>query len=317
VDNLEVMPPAPQEVRPLYIAALASMALLVAGTLIYPDYLVSVGIRVGSFRVSPMGALFVCAAPAIAWFAWKQRRMLQGRALDIMLLSAIIFVAVRGVIAATNGNELGLVVGYAGYVVLLYYGMGIIGQERHGLRTMFIVLVTTGLIAAVYAIIEFAFDRNILYGDIIKEEMVPISPVRGPGYHRSGSTLGAPGALGAFMVQSLPFFLFFFIRAGTTARKVAWGGSIILLFVALLLTYSKGAWSTAAILLAGGLVWLLWRRPAATRSLLFLLAAAVIVLGVFTLSFYETVNAGTLSKRVQARVSIPVFTCWNGYRRLF
>jgi len=311
VNNLEEMPPAQPEVRGLYLAALVSLALLVAGTLIYPDYLISVGIRVGSFRISPMGALFVCAAPAVTWYAWKQRGLLQRRALDIALISAIIYVVVRGVIAATNGNELGLVVGYAGYVILLYYGMAVIGQEKYGLRTMFIVLVSMGIIAAAYAVIEFALDRNILYGGIIKEEMIPISPVRGPGYHRSSSTLGHPGALGAFMVQVIPFFLFFFIRAGTAVRKAAWGAGIALLMLALTMTFSKGAWSTAAILLITGLIWLTWRRPVSTRPLLFLLMVVVLVLGVFTATFYETVHAGTLSKARTGESFNPRIYMWS------
>ncbi|MFA5816017.1 MAG: O-antigen ligase family protein [Bacteroidales bacterium] len=310
MEKVEIQPTS-SEVTRLYLAALVSMSFLVAGTLIYPDYLVSVGIRVGSFRISPIGALFVCAAPAVTWFSWKQRGLLQRRALDIVLISAIIFVVIRGVIAATNGNELGLVVGYAGYVILLYYGMAVIGQYKYGLRTMFIVLVSMGIIAAAYAVLEFALDRNILYGNIIKEEMIPISPVRGPGYHRSGSTLGHPGALGAFMVQSIPFFLFFFIRAGTAARKAAWGFGIVLVFVSLLLTYSKGAWSTAAILLISGLIWLIWKRPASTRALLFLLLAVVLVLGVFTTSFYETVHAGTLSKARTGESFNPRIYMWS------
>ncbi|MHB9111528.1 MAG: O-antigen ligase family protein [Thermoleophilia bacterium] len=302
------MPVSNSEPRRSYMAALVSISFLLAGTLLYPDYLVSVGLRVGPVRVSPMGLLFVLAAPSVSWYFWKQKATLKYSAVDIVLVIAFLFVGIRGALAATNGNELGLVVGYIGYALLLYYGTAVVGQKRGALRTLFMVLVSMGVIAAVYAVVEFALDRNILYEGIIKESMVPFP---GVGYHRSGSTLGHPVVLGAFMVQVIPIFLFFFIRAGTAVRKAVWGAGIVLLMLALTMTFSKGAWSTAGILLISGLIWLIWRRPASTRPLLFLLTAVVLVLGVFTAVFNETVHAGTLSKARTGESFNPRIYMWS------
>lgn len=290
--NREAMPYADSEPRWPYFAALVSISILLIGTLIYPDYLASVGLRVGSVRVSPMGLLFVLAAPSVFFYFWKQKATLKYSVVDAVLLIALLFVGIRGVSAATNSNELGLVVGYIGYVLLLYYGTAVVGQKKGALQTLFIVLVTMGVIAAIYAVVEFILGRNILYEGIIKASMVPFP---GAGYHRSGSTLGHPGALSAFLVQTSPFSIYFFIKSAGL-RKVALGAIIVLSMLALLLTYSKGGWGTATIMILTGLVLIIKRRPASARPLLITLIAGSLVLGIFTVTFQSTVYSGTFSK---------------------
>lgn len=291
----------------LYIAALFSIAFLLAGNLLYPDYLISVGLRIGPVRVSPMGLLYVLAAPSVLYYFWKQKATLKYSAVDIVLATTFLFVGIRGVLAATNGNELGLVVGYIGYALLLYYGAAIVGQKKGALKTLFLVLVSIGIIAAAYAVVEFAIGRNILYDDIIKESMVPFP---GKGYHRSGSTLGHPGVLATFLVQISPFFIFFLIKA-TGLRKVAWGAAIVLSMLALLLTYSKGGWGTASILVAAGVIWIIKRRPVSARPLLITLLSGLLVIGIFTVTFHSTVYSGTLSKARTSESFRPREYMWS------
>jgi len=289
------------------MAALVSISFLLAGTLLYPDYLASVGLRAGPVRVSPMGLLFVLAAPSIFLYFWKQKATLKYSAVDAVLVITLLFVGIRGVFAATNSNELGLVVGYIGYVLLLYYGAAVLGQKRGSLRVLFIVLVSMSVIAAAYAVIEFALGRNILYEGIIKASMVPFP---GAGYHRSGSTLGHPGALSAFLVQASPFSIFFFIKSAGS-RKVALGAAIVLSMLALLLTYSKGGWGTAAVLILTGLILIIKRRPASARPMLITLISGLLALGIFTIAFHSTVYSGTLSKARTSESFKPREYMWS------
>lgn len=291
---------------PAYLAALASLILLTIGTLAYPDTFVNVGLHVGSIRISPMSLLFVAAAPALSWFAFRNRSWIDWSILDILLITMLIFVTVRGAIAAVNGNQLGLVFALVAYVCLLYYGTAVVGQDS--LQILYWVLVAMGIIAAVYALIEFALGRNVLYGDIIKEDVIPFP---GKGYHRSGSILGAPGPLGIFMVQIAPFIIFFFVRAASKIKKSIWGAAMLLVALALLVTYGKGPWATAAILTFGGLAWLAWRKTAAARSLLLLLLVVVLGLGAFTLTFYNTVQSGTTSKARTSESTKPREYMWS------
>jgi hypothetical protein len=292
----------------LYKAALLSMVLLVGGTLAYPDTFVRLGLRIGPFRVSPLGVLFVLAAPAITWFAWTHRSWLKWRLVDLFLLALMLFVLVRGVVAATNGNQAGLVGAYVGYALLLYYGMAVIGQEGVGLRIMFMTLITMSTIAAAYALIEFFLGRNVLFEDIISKELLPFP---GKGYHRSSSTIGHPGPLGTFIVQVAPFFLFYFIRARTVARRLAWGAAIVLGALAILVTFSKGVWAAAAFLIVAGMSWLIWQRPSSARSLLLLLLTTILAVGAFVIFNYDTVNAGTFSKARTRESFAPRSYMWS------
>jgi O-antigen ligase len=289
------------------MAALLSISILLAGTLLYPDYLVTVGWRVGPIRVSPMGLLFVLAAPSVLWYFWKQKMTLKYSAVDAVLVAALLFVGIRGAFAATNSNELGLVVGYIGYALLLYYGAAVVGQKKGALRTLFIVLVSSAVFIATYALVEFALGRNIIFEGIIKENMMPYTR---PGYHRSGSTLVQPDSLGAFMVQVSPFFIFFFFKSAGS-RKVAWGATIVLCMLALLLTYSKGGWGTATVLILAGLIFIGMRRRVLYRSLLILLMAGFLVLGLFTAAFHGTVYSGTFSKARTSESFKPRQYMWS------
>lgn len=294
------------------LAALASLMLLVAGTLVYPDPFVTVGFHLGSFRVSPMGLLFVAAAPALTWFSLRHRYLIKGSMIDIMLSITLLFIGTRGLMEASTGNELGLVVAFVAYIILLYYGTAVVSQGSY--RTLFILLVVIGVMAAAYALIEFALGENVLYGSILKESVIPFP---GHGYHRSGSLLGAPGPLGIFMVQVAPFFLFFFMRAASRTRKVLWGLAILLVALALLVTFSKGPWGTAVVLTIGGAVWLARHQTPAARSLLLLFLVVTVGLGTFSLVFYSTVKSGTVSKARTNESTEPREYMWSRVPRTF
>lgn len=298
--------------RRLNLAALVSLGLLVVGNLAYPDTAVKLSLHAGPIRVSPLALEFALAAPALVWFVVRNRSRLSCGAIDLLLITALIFVVIRGSMAATDGNELGLTLAFGGYIILLYYGAAIVGQN--GLRVLFGMLVTMGIIAAAYALVEFVLKDNILYGGIIKKSLLPYV---GKGYHRSSSTLGQPDVLGIFMIQVAPFIIFFFLRAAGKVRTALWGAAILLVSLALLVTYSKGSWIAALVLTVAGLGWLVWRRRVLSKRLLILMLVLAVGIGFFTSFFYSTVQAGTISKARTSESIKPREYMWARVPRTF
>lgn len=277
--------------RRLFLAAMASLIFLLVCTLAYPEYDIRVGLYVGSVRVSVIALLFIAAAPAVSLFVLKHLSWVRFTALDAFLMLTLLYITARGAPAATDANGIGLVFAFAVYILLFYYGTAFLGQG--GLRPLFAALVVMGVIAAAYAMIEFALGENVLYGSIIKPAFLPFP---GIGYHRSSSLLGAPGPLGLFMVQVAPIILFFFLRSKDVAVKIFLGLALLLVMLALLVTFGKGPWITAIVLSASGIAWILWKHRNMARLVLALALAAALVLGAFVFIFHDTVQAGTVSK---------------------
>ena len=88
----------------LYKAALASLALLLAGTLLYPDTYVNADWHIGPIRVSVLSVLLVVAAPSILLYMFAQRREITIRALDYLLVSFMAYIFIREVLAASQAN---------------------------------------------------------------------------------------------------------------------------------------------------------------------------------------------------------------------
>lgn len=281
----------------LYLAALASMVVLVAGILLYPDVYTNIDFTLGPLHARVSGILLVLTAPLIIIYIYRHRRDLKPGYIDIFILLTFFFIVVRGVLAARQIHETGLViVVFACYALVLYYGMAVLGQRFLTMRTMFTLLVIIGLIVAGYAVIEFILFKNVIYGDLVRDN---IPKVRNK-YYRSGSTLGHPVALGLFLVQIAPLFILLYFGARTTARRITWGVAIILLSIALVVTFTKGAWGTAVILAFAAILLFLWRRPELRRPMLMILVAAAMALSLLILFYPNNLTSAIFS---QSRVS--------------
>ena len=292
--------------RHWYLAALVSLTFIIVGTLVYPDTYIRVAFHVGSVRISPMPLIFIISFPAIMLFIYHHRILLKWSILDTMMLLTTLFVCLRGVLAATNVDELGLVFGFVGYILLTYYGAAFISQVD--LRVLYYILAITGIFVAAYAIIEFGLGENILFSGILKSDLVPFIPKH---YYRSSSTLGGSGQLGTFMIQVVPFFMFFFLRGKSELKRVLWCLAIIMSLLSLLLSFGKDPWFTASFLAIAGVVWLVWKNRTQAKSLLFLFFSIVISLSTFILVFHSTVYAGTFSKARTSESFKPREYMWS------
>ncbi len=245
--------------------ALGAVILLLAGTLLYPDTFSSLGFHFDGFRISATLILFIIALPPVGFYAWWLRRSIRLGIIDAFLLAYVAFVTVRGLFAGLHGDELALLVGFACYTIMLYYGIAILAQKNAALRAVFFSLAILGVIIASYAIVEFVAGYNILYGGITAIK-VPEN-LASAGYHRSSSTIGHPVVLGIILVQIIPFLVFYFIRAASFIRRLFWGLAMTVTASALLVTFAKSSWVTALLLLILGIILYIWRRPQFSKQL--------------------------------------------------
>lgn len=277
----------------LFVAAVASLLVLISGTLLYPDTFASAGFNIGPFRASPLSMLFIIAAPAVLLNAWVNRHFLTMRILDVMLLAMTTFFTVRGLLATDEANLAGLTLAVAAYSLLLYYGTAVAGNSSLMRKGLFITLSCLAVIVSAYALIEYFLSENIIFGEIIRES-VPIPRWRT--FHRSGSTLGHPAALGIFLIQVAPFLVYFFGKARSWSAKIVLIAALVLLTLALETTFTKGSWGTAIILAVPAALWCFWRYKSARKPIVALLTATLLSVAVFTIFYSDDVSSGVFSK---------------------
>lgn len=285
----------------LFNVALVTIVILVAATLLYPESYSSLKLSIGGVRIIPMLVLFALAASPVAFYLWRHRRKLHLGTIDLALLANVCFVTVTGLLFATSASNMGLVLALAGYTVLLYYGVAVVAQNPVAVKTIFYTLAMLGVIIASYAIVEHFVGKNIIYGGITAEK-VPIKAESAP-YHRSSSSLGNPPALGLFMVQVVPFLLFFFVRASARLKQVLWGAAVMMTLAALLFTFSKGSWIAALVVLVFALFFLArQRRQISSRlkiSLIVVFVSCLAAMATVGLSAYRDLSYNVVSQQRQ------------------
>ncbi|MHB9053001.1 MAG: O-antigen ligase family protein [Thermoleophilia bacterium] len=274
---------------------LVSILVLVANSHLYPDTGTDLALHLGPFRISPLSVVFALTAPQIALFClWNMKRVKLGIT-DLFLVAAITYIVIRGaaVQMGISINGVGLVVIFGAHVLLIYYGAAILGQDLRVQRVVFVTLAALVVLASLYALVEFVFGRNIIYGSIIKKSLVP---PEGQGYHRSGSLLGHPLALGMFITQAVPFAAFLLATAKTRKWKLILGAMIVVTMMALEVTFDKGPWLYAAIVGSLAVLWFFRYVPASRRMLSILLLSLAVSLTLLTIAFSSRLYDSTLSK---------------------
>jgi O-antigen ligase len=181
------------------------------------------------------------------------------------------FVAVAVVSALLNAvppaiAAIGLV--YTVDAVALFYLCRLVGYD-HGqaVRSIGAVAAAVALLALV-GIAQGLLDPN-LFG-------LAVVTGRSGESVRIGSLVRDPNVLGTLIGLALPFALFGAMRLQRPRWRWALGVAALLVMVALLLTYSRGAW--LGVVAGGGIVMLLLDR----RVIAFTAATAIVALGIAT-----------------------------------
>ena len=167
----------------------------------------------------------------------------------------------------------------------LFIGLSGMVRQRHQGRTLLCCLLGSGYVVALYGIVEFAFDSNVIYSALFNMENEAYRRlVPDPWFEqRIVSTIGHPVYLGSYLALLLPLSLAAVAGANGRRRQVIPLLGSLALAVALLLTFSRGAWLAATV--GVGVLFLL---KGSRRLLLALVAAMFICLlctrGLITLS---------------------------------
>lgn len=143
-------------------------------------------------------------------------------------------------------------------------------------------LITAYTVSA-YGIFEFASGGSPIFHPVFSTEndiYTQLSPDPWFG-RRIVSSIGHPVYVGAYLVLAIPVSLWAFFRSSTRLLKAAYLTGTLVLFAALMLSFTRGAWAAGA---AGVAVYLRLRGLQHTRYLLGVLAVAGICI-VLLLSF--------------------------------
>jgi O-antigen ligase len=294
MNNIETasLDAAPPQDR-LMIAAFASLLTLIAAILFYPDAFADVGFLFGPFWVSPLEFVFAVTAPWIVIYSFRNLSSLRFSVLDAFFIAALLYFLTRGLISIDGLDELGRVLAYPVYAVLIYYGSSILGQRPMVIKTIFSALLVIGTVVIAYAFIEYFLNENILFSEITRTS-VPIPPDRS--HHRISSTLGHPVVLGLFIVQIAPFFIFKYARSVTLSRQILLGFLTVCCAFVLLITFTKGAVITAIIIAAISIPLLLIRYRSGRGRILVLLAAVIAAIAIFSYTASDDVSSGLYSE---------------------
>lgn len=275
--------------------ALVSLLVLVGGTLLYPDTFTSAGIHLASLRLGVLALLFIVTAPQVLACVWINRNRLNPGVLDTALVVTLAYFLLRGLIAAREPNIVGLTGAYFLYALLLFYGFAIVVQRGVSRRVVAVTLALIAFAISLYAIVEFFVGENFVFMELIKDKIT--LPSRA--YHRSGSALGHPVALGIFLVQAAPLAVFLYAKAKDYRARIFWLAAAIAAALALEATLTKGSWIPAASLGVLAACWYLRRQPASRRTVLVLILSVTAAAALFTAASYRNIYDGIFSQNRQ------------------
>ena len=173
------------------------------------------------------------------------------------------------------------------------------GQRQH-IRYFLVLMFSVSVVVSFYGVIEFLLNENIFWDRIFSFENMSYRsfaddvPLFGS---RILSTLGHPVYLGAYLVLSLPLGGVLFYSGSRVTRILAVFG-ILLVIVALVLTFSRGSWLSVIFTCLASVFYLRKNRLITVR--LFPIAIALFCVFILLFSFDKVREAfhdrGTLKQ---------------------
>lgn len=233
--------------------ALASVLGVLAVAILYPESFINDPSRIFGIAIIPLNWL----APAVFLSAvicvFFRRSVIRLTLVDAALLGFFTYLLIRNIAA---GGDTMAVVKYTVFGVSLFY-LAQIACHRDNMRMLFLwFIVIIVLVVGCYGLVEFAFQHNIIFRDAVAK----IIPEPGAGVHRIGSTVAHPVALGAFLVQVLPFTILLWVKTSSKKTMSIGAAATAIAALTLLLTFSKGSWIAAGLLILGAIIVFAFRK---------------------------------------------------------
>lgn len=264
----------------LEIFTMATLILIMTVAVIYPDSFISGGPTVDSFRLSPITILTPLVLLAGLVLIVRGSQTLRIGTADLAIFGFMGYFLLRNLAGEAFPGALK----YALYSLVVFYLCSTLIRKPSFLKTIIYAIVTLTLVSALYGIfIEYIIQRNVIFHSLIIDS-VKESP---RGLHRIGSSLGHPVAYGAFLIQAIPFCVYLGASRESNRDRVFGIAASVLAVTALLFTFSKGSWLTAAIIALAALLLLAFRKRWKELLLLSGLAAFLAVISLF---FWSTIS---------------------------
>lgn len=273
----------------------------------YPDTFIGSAPTIGPIKISPLIGLFILTLPALILIILKEWNHIRFRLFDAAFLALMGFIAVRGLMTTDSVNELGLVLAYCGYSVLVYYGSAAVSQDGRAVKSILYTLAGLTVFIIGYGLLEFALNYNLLYEDLVAAKIPGIGK-----YNRSGSTLAHPISLGVFLIQTAPVLLYLFARSRKTSSRLFWGVALVVSALAIEVTFTKGSWFTAGIIAAIAATLLIYRYPSIRKQVLLLIAVTLASVLLLAALSTETISQSTTSEqRMEQSVAVREYLWRN------
>jgi len=153
-------------------------------------------------------------------------------------LAFLVFGAVSAVVAPSTVESAAVIIRFIGYFALVY-AVGYSVRSREALTWILILMIVAGAITGLYGIYQYTYAPQTakigLYD--LSDEVAA----------RVGSTFENPNFYAEYLVLMVPLGLALVLGSRGLFRRFAMGGATLLLFAALILTYTRGSWMATGI----------------------------------------------------------------------
>lgn len=214
-------------------------ATLIVAIHLYIDWFVGLAFVAQILTLGLLLVFFLTQSPR---YPWVEPRALW---LWAVLLTLAIFPSLRG-INALDGTYYYFNVIFNAFIIL-WLGT-VIARDITNVRRLFIMLTIFGVILAIITLIQTTTGKLLFTTSKNDAWLVFVSGYRlgATGVTRAGSYLVNPDANGAIFALLLLPPVSLLVRSSSFLEKIFYFAAILLMSIALLATYSTGAWSAAA-----------------------------------------------------------------------
>lgn len=212
------------------LLALMVLIVILATSIIFPETFVVLGPSIGGNHLTPLTMLTPFLLVVGLVLLSRRECRLDFNILDLAVAALAAYIALRNIWGV---DALGALK-YSLFIAALYYVTAVLAADVKYRQVLFDTAVVLLAVVSFYEILEYIMRDNLLYGSLIAET---VPQPRGD-YYRGGSTLAHPVVLGAFILQAVPFSLFWWLKK-TGWRKIAGIAITLMAGMALFLSFTR------------------------------------------------------------------------------
>ncbi|MDI6816855.1 MAG: O-antigen ligase family protein [Actinomycetota bacterium] len=229
----------------IFVAAGAVVAAFALANTTFAIVLLVMAVPLVNLRVNvgpvPIDAVTICTALIIISYAIRNLGTRDRRPsvpYAWAFLAFLIFSAISAVVAPSTVDSAAVIIRFIGYFALVY-AVGYSVKSREALTWILVLMIVAGAITGLYGIYQYAYapqTAKIGLYDLTDEVAA-----------RVGSTFENPNFYAEYLVLMVPLGLALVLGSRGLFRRFVMGGATLLIFAALILTYTRGSWMATGI----------------------------------------------------------------------